>query len=210
MSSPDVESPHHTNLPTDDSEFAAAGPHTSECVDNDADEVPYLEPEDEAHLQPPPGFKPFFTLIEDPITREHHHPNVHYVFADDDQDIITNAALVTLDAMDHRESAEERFVIVDMGVDGQQAISTTSFSQDWQGLTTKVTQAPSWGGDGSDASDRGLMLRISGQEARRTGDKSKRRGEVLGLIKAFDDNMGDLEGLLGTDDVHLPSGTLAQ
>jgi hypothetical protein len=43
-----------------------------------------------------PSFQPLFTLIEDPITREHHHPTVHYIFADDDNDIITEAALRSL------------------------------------------------------------------------------------------------------------------
>jgi hypothetical protein len=46
---------------------------------------------------PPPNFHPFFTLIEDPITNEHHHPTVHYIFADDDADIITEAACRSLE-----------------------------------------------------------------------------------------------------------------
>lgn len=37
-------------------------------------------------------FVPFFTLIEDKTTGTHHHPTVHYVFADDDAEIITRAA----------------------------------------------------------------------------------------------------------------------
>src|SRR4051812_14547588 len=36
--------------------------------------------------------RPFFTLIEDTVSSEHHHPTVHYIFADDDSDIITEAA----------------------------------------------------------------------------------------------------------------------
>ena len=45
----------------------------------------------------PPNFHPFFTLIEDPITHEHHHPTVHYIFADDDADIVTEAACRSLE-----------------------------------------------------------------------------------------------------------------
>ena len=46
-----------------------------------------------------PSFQPFFTLIEDSVTNEHHHPTVHYIFADDDTDIITEAALRSLEAL---------------------------------------------------------------------------------------------------------------
>src|SRR5690242_4545073 len=43
------------------------------------------------------NFQPFFTLIEDSTTREHFHPTVHYIFADDDADIITEAALRSIE-----------------------------------------------------------------------------------------------------------------
>jgi hypothetical protein len=42
-------------------------------------------------------FQPFFTLIEDSTTHEHFHPTVHYIFADDDADIITEAALRSIE-----------------------------------------------------------------------------------------------------------------
>ena len=45
----------------------------------------------------PPNFQPFFTLIEDPITHEHYHPTVHYIFADDEADIITEASIRSLE-----------------------------------------------------------------------------------------------------------------
>ncbi len=50
--------------------------------------------------EPIPSFHPFFTLIEDTVTNEHHHPTVHYIFADDDTDIITEAALRSLEVLD--------------------------------------------------------------------------------------------------------------
>lgn len=43
-------------------------------------------------------FQPFFTLIEDKQTGEYHHPTVHYIFSDDDTDIVTAAALRSLEA----------------------------------------------------------------------------------------------------------------
>ncbi|KXT00233.1 hypothetical protein AC578_1228 [Pseudocercospora eumusae] len=189
--------------PIDDNEFAAeAAPRTEEDED-----IPYPEAEDETQLQPPADFKPFFTLIEDPVTREHHHPVVHYVFADDDQDIITNAALETLPPkpLDVND-VEDRFIIVDMAADGKQVISATSLSANWQGLTTKVAQAPSWGDD-SNLADRGLMLHISGQEAR--GEKRRAQGEIQGLIKAFDDHLDDLNGLLEPGDARAAHETAA-
>ncbi|KAI9861352.1 MAG: hypothetical protein M1830_006204, partial [Pleopsidium flavum] len=54
----------------------------------------------DTHLPPnnaKPHFTPFFTLIEDAHTTEHHHPTVHYIFSDDDTDLITEAALRTLE-----------------------------------------------------------------------------------------------------------------
>lgn len=47
------------------------------------------------HAQDPhphPQFQPFFTLVEDANTGEYHHPTVHYIFSDDDTDILTEAA----------------------------------------------------------------------------------------------------------------------
>jgi hypothetical protein len=41
-------------------------------------------------------FQPFFTLIENTLTHAHHHPTVHYIFADDDTDIVTEAACRSL------------------------------------------------------------------------------------------------------------------
>jgi hypothetical protein len=61
--------------------------------DEDEDEIPYPEPSSEQTLLPPPNFNPFFTLIEDSTSGEHHHPYVHYVFADDDPDIVTAASM---------------------------------------------------------------------------------------------------------------------
>ncbi|KAK6380161.1 hypothetical protein LTS17_005350 [Exophiala oligosperma] len=57
------------------------------------------EPE-ETNVAAVPSFQPFFTLIEDSVTNEHHHPTVHYIFADDDSDIITEAACRSLQILD--------------------------------------------------------------------------------------------------------------
>ncbi|PWY77038.1 hypothetical protein BO70DRAFT_70977 [Aspergillus heteromorphus CBS 117.55] len=50
------------------------------------------------HPDTQPPFQPFFTLIEDAHSSEYHHPTIHYIFSDDDTDIITEAALRTLES----------------------------------------------------------------------------------------------------------------
>ncbi|KAI1614519.1 hypothetical protein EDD37DRAFT_637967 [Exophiala viscosa] len=50
-----------------------------------------------------PSFQPFFTLIEDSVSNEHHHPTVHYIFADDDSDIIAEAACRSLETLDPQQ-----------------------------------------------------------------------------------------------------------
>ncbi|KAF2172176.1 hypothetical protein M409DRAFT_17415 [Zasmidium cellare ATCC 36951] len=168
------------------------------------EEIPYPEPEDEAPLLPPPDFKPFFTVIEDD-NGEHHHPTVHYVFADDeDTEFLTNAALQTLsDSEQPRQDGEpeNRFVILDLDPTGKEVISAVSLSPEWQALKTQTSPAPSWGGQDDKSTDRGLMLRISGQEAKREAlVKGRAKGDVNGLLKMFDENMAGLDGVLGSSD----------
>ncbi|CAG8894163.1 unnamed protein product [Penicillium egyptiacum] len=69
---------------------------TSPCKDAFLDETE-AHPE-EGKEQPPshPAFQPFFTLIEDAHSSDYHHPTVHYIFSDDDTDIVTEAALRSL------------------------------------------------------------------------------------------------------------------
>jgi hypothetical protein len=49
----------------------------------------------DSNIQSQP-LQPFFMLVEDTVTREHFHPTVHYIFADDDQELVTEAALQSL------------------------------------------------------------------------------------------------------------------
>ncbi|KAJ5605263.1 hypothetical protein N7510_010417 [Penicillium lagena] len=60
-----------------------------------------------------PPFQPFFTLIEDAHTSEYHHPTVHYLFSDDDTDIITEAALRSLEAQQESLSESKREQIIE-------------------------------------------------------------------------------------------------
>jgi hypothetical protein len=167
-------------------------------------------------LVSPPDFRPFFTLIEDPETGEHHHPTVHYIFSDDDPEILTNAALEALDNqgedaqhLNAVDKAEQRYVIVDMAADGKTVASVSSLSRQWQALQTSIAQAPSWGDD-SKSEDRGLKLKISGQERRRRDDvKEGRRSlqaadNIESLVAAFSEKLDGLDEVLGrTGDVPL-------
>ncbi|EAW10982.1 uncharacterized protein ACLA_066180 [Aspergillus clavatus NRRL 1] len=80
--------------------------HTSEqhgayeaAADADTNTLPH---DDGGRHEPSPAtqssFQPFFTLIEDANTSEYYHPTVHYIFSDDDADIVTEAALRALEA----------------------------------------------------------------------------------------------------------------
>ncbi len=65
----------------------------STVPDNDATEDSNPAAEQE---RPRPPFAPFFTLVEDVNSSEHFHPTVHYIFSDDDTDLLTDAALRAL------------------------------------------------------------------------------------------------------------------
>lgn len=163
-------------------------------------------------IPPPPDFKPFFTLIEDPETGEHHHPTVHYVFSDDDPEILTNAAL---EALTHHEGNQQRnaqteqpdgrYVIVDMAADGKTVTSASSLSKDWQAVRTSITQAPSWGDD-KQTEDKGMMLKISGKQSQRADYKRERPRSLQGadtveaMIAAFGESLNSLEEVLGSNE----------
>ncbi|KAF2751746.1 hypothetical protein M011DRAFT_379574, partial [Sporormia fimetaria CBS 119925] len=87
--------PSHPDNSKQDDEPQPEHPPDAEADDDDND-PPYPEPTSEQDLLPPPNFNPFFTLIEDTTSGDHHHPYVHYVFADDDPVIVTAAAMRSL------------------------------------------------------------------------------------------------------------------
>lgn len=79
------------NLPTPPAVNEAPNPIESDPL------PPVHEEEESLYLQPgpqpqqPPVFQPLFTLVNDGTTRATHHPRVHYIFSDDDPDILTEA-----------------------------------------------------------------------------------------------------------------------
>lgn len=192
------------SYPVDENLFYSAPSQLLDSTSQTQHETEYQEPAVE-ELVHPADFRAFFTLIEDSEQDEHHHPTVHYIFSDDDPEIITSAALEALDEIKesrHSDDVEERCVVLDMSPDGKSVAAAASMSSDWQALKTSVSQAPSWGDD-SKKSDAGLMLKISGRE-RRPLEKDKRRerqsSSLDELVTAFGARLGGLDEILGKGD----------
>lgn len=169
----------------------------------------YAAPASNETLLPPADFRPFFALIEDPATGEYHHPNVHYIFSDDeDQGAITSEALAVLDREDHtahQDEVEERVLLLDMEADGRTVASVASLSADWQAIQTEITKAPSWG-DSKQGADRGLMLKIAGKEVH-TRDTARDVDirDLEGLVAQFGRQLESLDEVLGKEDTRVQS-----
>ena len=137
----------------------------------------------------PPQFQPLFTLVTDSTTRATHHPRVHYVFSDDDPDILTEALAQrhsSLTSAEHEPSpmhgssgsgappdpAQERAIVLDLvpkedGSAGYEVAWASSLSADWAVTSAQVSRmeddtpaAPGAQDDGAGSAN--LMLRIEG------------------------------------------------
>ena len=193
-------SPAALSFPTSDGPF-----HSAPMQHQDDMSSSYQETAPEG-LLPPPDFKPFFTLIEDAETGETHHPTVHYVFSDDDPELMTSAALdaIERDPTESSEKPEERMLILDIAPDGKHVVAVTSLSPNWQMVKTATRLAPSWGGEENEG-DAGLMLTISGQEAKNPSSggharDKKRSSDLDNLVKAFGERLQGLDEVLGRED----------
>ena len=140
-------------------------------------------------LVAPSDFQPFFTLVEDSNTGEHFHPYVHYVFSDDDPDLLTTAII---DSSQHGQESEsaQRTILLDMSVDGRKVESIHSLSPDWQVSQATVAQAPSWNEADPQKTLHGLMLKIDGFEARKEGVNDHDIGEQ------HDDAVAQMESVI--------------
>lgn len=168
--------------------------HHDDNAAGDAETLSYPPLDPSQPLLLPANFSPFFALVEDATTAEHHHPSVHYVFSDDDPELHTavfmralgdNAPASPTATKHHDGAAEEeeeggggdllpppapgvreRYIVVDLTPDGQGVAGATSLSRDWQVVGTAVAPAPSFAEDGADDAGGGgaLMLRVEGAE----------------------------------------------
>ncbi|TIA03027.1 hypothetical protein D6C82_02228 [Aureobasidium pullulans] len=156
---------------------------------------PAVAPND---LLPPPDFRPFFTLIEDPDTGEHHHPSVHYIFSDDNPDFVTSTIVEGIDQEQADTSSDqppvtnrERMILLDIAPDGKTVSEAQSLSPHWQILKTTVGQAPSWADEVSRKDIPGLMLNIQGMESHKLKIQSNRRRN------SQEDTMARVEAMIG-------------
>jgi len=162
-------------------------------------------------LVAPSDFQPFFTLIEDSHTGEHHHPHVHYIFSDDDPDLLTTSIL---DSSQPQEESEptQRVILVDLNQDGKTVERIHSLSPDWQVSQVAISQAPSWNEATPERTTQGMMLKIDGVESRKsdTGDGSNVEqpedavARMESVIVGYGDKLARFQALLDTchtDDV---------
>lgn len=89
--------------------------HAPERPFEDAEEGYDNDDHDTRPKPAPTSFKPFFTLVEDTNSSDYHHPTVHYIFSDDDAELMTEASLRVLETGQHnatspppRSDSEER------------------------------------------------------------------------------------------------------
>ncbi|KAK5113671.1 hypothetical protein LTR62_003298 [Meristemomyces frigidus] len=171
--------------------------HDDEVRVASAEEVSEVEPSQPAATD----FQPLFVLVEDEDSGEHHHPSVHYVFADDDPDDLTASTLDTIEQQTgHHEEAdlEERVVIVDMSPAGTEIMATASLSSHWQALKTSICQAPSWGGAAQHDQSR-LTLRISGQEVSCRSEATPHQiNDIDTLMDRYNEQLRGLDELLAS------------
>ncbi len=158
LPSPHFEEPHLRSLTNEEAIEASAVPEAS-IID----------------------FEPFFALIENPSTSEHHHPTVHYIFADDDADIVTEAAYRALAQDDAQHGVlekddenklphpipgvREHYILLDVQPDdvgsGYEVTKAHSLSSEWQVMNACISNAPTMDGTDGESSE-GLMLKIEG------------------------------------------------
>ncbi|MCJ1286001.1 hypothetical protein MMC26_005343 [Xylographa opegraphella] len=155
----------------------------------------------EAASQP---FSPFFTLIEDAHSPTTHHPTVHYIFSDDDSDLLTNTLLHIHDSQAAQPRAnqssgaslppravpetQERYVLLNLAASGTAVESVHSLTGDWQVLSAEIGKAPTLEGGGG--GEGGLILRIEGTEGLKAEEVEGLGLE--GLVETFGRRMGEL------------------
>lgn len=166
--------------------------------------------------------RPFFTLIEDIQTGEHHHPRVYYIFDDDDQSIITHAACQSIEDLEQSTngtsgsiteegpaSVRQHNLVVDVNVEPPSTSiaspsytisSIESMSSDWQVSNVNVTDAPTMGVEGGDGRDSHTMLKIAGLGRLRDHQATiQGRGSITDTIERLMQQMREIQTLVERD-----------
>jgi len=168
----------------------------------------------EGELTAPADFRPFYTLVEDGESGDYHHPHVHYIFSDDDHEIITSSIMESVED-DPELAIQERFVLVDIGLDGKSIVSAQSLEPDWQVNQAKLQSAPSWSESGSEKAMGGLMLNIEGAEGynkskghTQMSQKQPQSDAILNMetvVHGYGERLARLEHLINAEVVIAPS-----
>ncbi|KAH8682504.1 hypothetical protein BX600DRAFT_448702 [Xylariales sp. PMI_506] len=146
-----------------------------------------------------PTFAPIYTLVNNTSTRSTYHPQVHYIFSDDDPDLLTQA-LAEQHNSNLQESAsgpvpDHRAILLDLAQDAEGGYSVSwasSLSPSWAVLNAQVNRisppssesesGPGTSGDNAQKKQDRFMLRIEGVEGGSPGSASELRlsGERTG------------------------------
>ncbi|KAK8851731.1 hypothetical protein PGQ11_014210 [Apiospora arundinis] len=151
---------------------------------------PAAEHEQDAQ-QRSPLFAPIYTLVTNTSTRSTHHPHVHYIFNDDDPDILSQALAqqheLNVDDSASDSKSHNRTVLLDVepDADGGYKVSwASSLSPSWAVVDAQLSRITppseaagahtSGNAENPQKSDR-LMLRIDGIEAASAGTEAELR-----------------------------------
>ncbi|KAB5578116.1 hypothetical protein GE09DRAFT_1088546 [Coniochaeta sp. 2T2.1] len=168
----------------------------------------HQQPPGEPSPPQPPRFTQLFTTITStnhPSGRTStHHPTVHYVFADDDPEVLTSA-LARYDGVesddeqqerqdyeeeegvDRRKRTADRAVVLDIvpntaAAAGYEVVWASSLSADWAVVEARLGRMDGGGGIQGAGGGRMLTLRIEGVSVEAGGGEGVRSGASSGRI----------------------------
>ena len=176
----------------------------SEAYDRN-DSVGYPQSADDQLIAPSdfrPSFtNPYFCVIEDTASGEQYHPTVHYIFEDDEPDLLIAASVRTLGGREEYQpplaeksdkeayemsllpetapGLEERYIVLNMASDGHTVESAHSLSSNWQISNVDVSAAPTWDEDTTNTEDESLLVGIRGTDVLTNVDNDDKGGERL-------------------------------
>lgn len=126
-------------------------------------------------------------MITDERSGETYHPSTYYLFADDEADVLSQAALHALDSYipeeGDQQNEEERYVLLDLDREGMVVSSVKSLAPGWAVTNAEVRAAPTFdAGDGKGGD--GLMLMVEGTTGvveagtSRKGERTREQREI--------------------------------
>ena len=101
------------------------------------------------------AFEPIFTLITNTSDATTHHPQVRYIFSDDDPEVLTQA-LAECEASASKEGLDNRAMMLDLAPDekgGYKISSASSLSPSWAVLNAELSQISPPSSDGGNSGD---------------------------------------------------------